>query len=76
MYPDPKLPRNGKSLALYNHFSGYLGVSIHKNSIREHQLNTMGTLSGLHPSLSLEIKFRSELEEPYLDIPLDMSVIG
>ena len=31
-----------------------MGEKIRKNPIREHQLNTMGTLLGVHPSLSLD----------------------
>ena len=35
---------------------GYkLGEQIPKNTIREQQLNTIGTLLGVHPSLSLDV---------------------
>ena len=53
MYPGPNVRRHGKSLWLSPIARGYLWVTIPNNPKVEH--NTMGTLLGVHPSLSLDL---------------------
>ena len=48
MYPDPDVPRHGKSRNISPIARGYLWAS-YPQEFQENTINTMGTLFGIHP---------------------------
>ena len=47
MYPDPKVPRHGKSL--FHPYSSWVFMGYNPQESLENTINTMGTLFGVHP---------------------------
>ena len=47
MYPDPKVPRHGKSLCKL--YSSWVFMGYNPQESLENTINTMGTLLGVHP---------------------------
>ena len=47
MYPDPNVPRHGKSL--YKPYSSWVFMGYNPQESLENTINTMGTLLGVHP---------------------------
>ena len=47
MYPDPNVPRHGKSL--YKPYSSWLFMGSNPQESLENPINTMDTLLGVHP---------------------------